>query len=507
MFVKGRNTRVLRPFFVLFLLGLAGCAAGPVDYPREHSEAIPVSTESTLGRATSEWQRESGAQSGFYPLGAGFDALTARLALMDLAEISIDAQYFLMKNDRAGRIFAAKMLEAADRGVRVRFLLDDIFTTVDDDSLLMLDSHPNIEVRLFNPVARRGLYYFNYLGDFKRANRRMHNKSFIVDNAIGVVGGRNIAAEYFQLEEHGEFADFDMLLAGNITGEVEGSFDRFWNHAYAVPVEAFKDADEQVDYDARRDLLTSLEDEGEAEYQQALQQHSVGQQWQDLSRLIPAEARVVTDDPEKLVHKPAGEYQVLINELTQAMEAAESEVIILTPYLVPGEGAMHVIKGLRERGVRVVIFTNSLASTNHVAVHGAYARYREPLVEAGVELHEIRVNAVPGAGDEKLTLHTKLIIIDRQVSFIGSLNVDPRSVDINTEMGIMVESTEIGQAIATGALTLLRPVSYRVSLVDGDLVWQADIDGETVELSKEPDTSGWRRFKATMSKVVPESQL
>ena len=245
----------------------------------------------------------------------------------------------------------------------------------------------------------------------------------------------------------------------------------------------------------------------ENEYELALAEHTLGEAWTDLSRLIPAAARVVTDDPDKLTHKPAGSYQVLINELTAALEAATSEVVVLTPYLVPGEGAMHLLKALRERGIRIVIFTNSLASTNHVAVHAAYARYRKPLIDIGVELYEIRADAGSAGGDEKLTLHTKGIVIDRQLSFIGSLNIDPRSVDINSEMGILVESEEIGTSMALTALERLPPVSYRVLMNDDELYWQAEVDGQIVRESKEPQSSAWRRMKAVMSRVLPESQL
>ena len=492
---------------------LAGCAAGPVDYPRESSEAVSGTEGTLVGRIVSDWQTKNPGQSGFYPLHNGMDALGARHDLIEHAERTIDVQYFLMKPDAAGLIFSSKLLEAADRGVRVRFLLDDIFTSVDDKGLLLLDAHPNIEIRLFNPVARSGFYYFNYVGDFKRANRRMHNKSFIIDNQVGIVGGRNIAAEYFELEEHGEFIDFDMLAVGDVVPDVSVTFDRFWNHGLSVPMQAFADAKSNADLDAHREkLIQQAEKAGDNRYADAIDSTLVQDIFGDFGILYPAIADVVTDDPDKATHKTTGEDRVLINALTTAMEESTSEVIIITPYLIPGDGGLSFIQALRERGIRVVVFTNSLASTNHVSVHGGYSRYRKPLLEAGVELHEARAYPLTASGkpdrnEDKLTLHTKGIIIDRRLVMVGSLNLDPRSVDINTEMGVLIDSETLGATMAETALEQLSGISYRLSLEDGDIRWHALMDDQDIVVTSEPQSSGWRRFKSGFSRILPESQL
>jgi len=208
----------LRSFASVILLGLVlvGCASVPLDTPKEASYAIADTSNTREAKTTAEWMKGHETENAFCPLTQGFDAFGARLVLMSLAEVSIDAQYFMMKPDKAGSMFAAKMLEAADRGVRVRFLLDDIFTTVPDEKLAVLNDHPNIELRIFNPIARKGIYAFNYIGHFSRTNRRMHNKSFTMDNQTAIVGGRNIADEYFQLETTGEFIDFDTICVGPI---------------------------------------------------------------------------------------------------------------------------------------------------------------------------------------------------------------------------------------------------------------------------------------------------
>jgi putative cardiolipin synthase len=500
---------------VLFLGLIIACASGPIDYPREYSEAIRGTGDTFLGREVAEWSSQYPGHSGFYPLPRGMDALGARLTLMEQAERSIDAQYFLMKSDEAGLIFAAKMMEAADRGVRVRFLLDDIFTSVDDKGLLLLNSHPNIEVRLFNPLSRNGFYYFNYLGDFKRANRRMHNKSFIVDNQMGVIGGRNIAEEYFELKHDHFFVDFDMLMVGAVAAEVSITFDRFWNHTLSVPMDAFADRHSEA---ALQEMLQrvygALEEAGDSAYVQATNSRFVQDVHDELISLYPAKATVVTDDPDKLLNKKSGEFQILVNALTKELEAAESEVVIVTPYLIPGNGGMSLIEELTARGVRVVIFTNSLASTNHIAVHAGYARYRKPLLRAGVELYEARADAGgtvdnhPDAENELLTLHTKGILIDRKIAFIGSLNVDPRSVDINTEMGVLLESTDLAAELARQVHAVLPMISYSVEFDDKDrLLWRTRIDGVEVIETSEPQSGRWRRFKAFMSRILPESQL
>ena len=497
------------------LLLLGGCATVPVDYDRAYSEFIPATGESFIDQEVAGWEALHPGKSGFLPLGRGMDALGARLDLMDQAERTIDAQYFLMKSDDAGMIFAGKMLEAADRGVRVRFLLDDVFTSVDDGGLLLLDSHPNIQVRLFNPIARRGFYYLNFLGDFSRANRRMHNKSFIADNEVAVIGGRNIAEEYFELKRDKEFLDFDMLAVGQVARDVAVTFDRFWNHQLSVPVSAFAgNHDEESLRITRAQASAAMESLADTIYAQALNSMFIESVQSDLLTLYPARAVVVTDDPDKLLNKVSGDFRILVNSLTKELEAAESEVVIITPYLIPGEGGLGLLSELEKKGVRVVILTNSLASTNHVAVHGGYSKYRKKMLEAGVELFEARANAGKDldpsdeSGVESMTLHTKGVIIDRKITFIGSLNVDPRSIDINTEMGVMIESADLGNYLASTVDQIVHLIAYKLELDEkGKLTWHATVDGESVVEHKEPLTSGWRRFKAWFSKIVPESQL
>ena len=266
-YVLHKRMRML--WTVLAVMLTSACASLPTGYEKAETAALTDTEATSLGAAVSRWSAANNEQSGFYPLPTGLDALGARLALIDRAERSIDAQYFLIKHDSAGLIFAGKLVEAADRGVRVRFLLDDVFTTVGDEDLLRLDQHPNIEIRLFNPIARGGSSMLNFLVDFKTANRRMHNKSFTVDNQATIVGGRNIADEYFQLTADAEFLDFDILAFGPVAPAVSTTFDRFWNHQLAVPLSAFEISDEGLPA-LREQLNTAMKTTGDSIYRQAI---------------------------------------------------------------------------------------------------------------------------------------------------------------------------------------------------------------------------------------------
>ena len=500
---------------LVLALFLAGCATAPLDYPKDHSEAITDTCDTYLGKEVAEWTAKHPGKSGFYPLVEGIDAFGARLALIDRAERTIDAQYFLMKPDSAGRLFAMKLLEAADRGVRVRLLLDDIFTTVDDDAFEVMNQHPNIELRLFNPVGRGGVYYMNYLGNFKLANRRMHNKSFTVDNQISIVGGRNIADEYFDLLTDAEFRDFDMFAFGPIAADIAKAFDRFWNHELAVPMEAFETDKKLPDLTmARADLDRKAGEINHINYKRALSSPLVQDLIDERVEFFPADSSVITDDPEKLLNKISVDHKVLVTALAVAIDEAESEVVVITPYFIPGKNGVEFWRSITNKGVRVVVVTNSLASNNHTPVHSGYARYRHDMIDAGVELYEVRVDAskVPEGSDEQgydsVTLHVKALIIDRRHSFIGSLNLDPRSIDINTEMGVLIDNADLAGGMMDKFFQNLPSFAYRVKENEkGKLRWTTVIDGEEVVETSEPQASRWLRFKAFLFRIAPEGQL
>lgn len=500
--------RIKNHLFILCFATLSGCATVDFDTPREASFAMDASESTTLKQKIEKWKEINPGPSGFYPLVDGTDALGARLRLIEAAEKTIDAQYFLMKNDSAGQVFASALFAAADRGVRVRFLLDDIFTTVGDEAMTIIDGHPNIELRLYNPVSRTGIKGLNYLGDFSRANRRMHNKSFIVDNAAAVVGGRNIADEYFNLNQEGEFLDFDMLIFGEVSEALSVEFDRYWNHERSVPAEVVVGRiSEQELADFRNNLSREKLESARKHYQEAFDSDlmlSIGQQE---TRFYSADAIVITDDPDKLVTAIDVENRLLVKALAEIVNEVTSEVVVMTPYFIPGKAGVDFWRSIVARGVRVVIVTNSLAANNHTAVHSGYARYRKDIIRAGVELFEARADAV-AAADKTMTMHTKAMIFDRESVFVGSLNLDPRSIAINSEMGVVVSSPEMTESLSTRLFSNLPQWTYRVTLNEqGKLRWHANIDGEEVVGTKEPLASWWRRFSAWFLRIAPENQL
>jgi putative cardiolipin synthase len=505
-----------RPFItIVFALFLAGCASAPFDYPKQHSEAITDTADTYLAEEVAQWTSAHPGKSGFYPMSAGIDAFGARLALIDRAERTIDAQYFLMKPDSAGRLFAKKLLEAADRGVRVRLLLDDIFTTVDDNAFEVMNQHPNVELRLFNPIGRGGVYALSYVGNFKLTNRRMHNKSFTVDNQITIVGGRNIADEYFELLDDAEFRDFDMLAIGPVAAEVAITFDRFWNHELAVPMEAFSEGEELTDLaTARASVDKKAIETSHRIYEKALSSPLIQDLIDDKVEFYPADSRVITDDPEKLLNKVSDDQKVLVTALAGVIDEAESDVVVITPYFIPGKGGVEFWRSITNKGVRVIVITNSLASNNHTPVHSAYAGYRRRMLDAGVELYELRVDSskLPEGSDkasyDSVTLHVKALLVDHRHTFVGSLNLDPRSIDINTEMGVLIENEDLASGMTERLLEALPSFAYRVTQNEkGRLRWTSIIDGEEIVETSEPQASRWLRFKAFLMRILPEGQL
>lgn len=497
------------------LLIFSGCASVPLNYPKTPSVALIDTAETSLGRSSPAWRAFNPGLNGVYPLLEGFDAFGARLKLIDLAERSIDAQYFLMKPDYAGLVFVEKLMEAADRGVRVRFLLDDIFTTVDDHTLIFLNENPNVELRIFNPISRKGSQAFNFIGHFDTANRRMHNKSFTADNQVAIVGGRNIAEEYFQLDTTGQFIDFDMLCAGPIVRDISTAFDRYWNHELAVPMDALYDEKDIDQLEAKKGQLNAaMQESGESIYAKSINTQLMRKLFAGSLDPYAAEARVIIDDPQKLLEEVADEHKIVATEIVAAFNNAQKEILIFTPYFIPGKRGVDILKNIAEKGVRIVLVTNSLATNNHTAVHSAYASYRKRLLKAGVELYEVRGNAAEVTLDdgtkqyEHLTMHTKGILIDKRYTFVGSLNLDPRSIDINTEMGVMIDSEDLASLLAEDSYRELTAMAYQLKLDEkNNITWHAMIDGKQVVETKEPQTTAWQRFKAWFLKIAPERQL
>jgi putative cardiolipin synthase len=503
--------------YALFLGAIAlvsGCATVSFDEPRSESTYLIATAQTELGQWSTRWVDAHDGASGFYPLDGGMDALAARLGLAERAEKSIDLQYFLMKGDKAGLVIAKSLLKAADRGVRVRFLLDDIFTTASDRKLVLLNEHPNIEVRLFNPWSRSGFSSLNFVFDFRRANRRMHNKAFSVDNAVSIIGGRNIAKEYFELKDGAVFVDFDVLAFGPVVSEISESFDDFWNNSRALPVEYIakplkNETLESYRATTGKDLRVLYDDI----YAGAFKNDLLQDIFTERRSLYPAPAKVIADSPGKLEETVGPEHQLLLNELRQLFLGAEHELLFVSPYYVPLANGVQFVRDTISSGIEVIMVTNSLASNNHIAVHSAYSKYRRDVIRAGMQLYETRANAGRSMannedGPEQMTLHTKLAIVDRRYLVVGSPNMDPRSLEINAEKALVIDSEPFAREIAEQFDEVLPKIAYRVlENESGKLEWHGRVDGQDVIEASEPQAGRWRRFKAWLFKIVPDRQL
>jgi len=479
--------------------------------PKRIESWKPTDTGLTeLGRAASAWLSDRSSSSAVYRLDSGSDALSARVGLIDRAGKAIDIQSYLIKDDVSGNLVALRLAQAADRGVRVRLLMDDAVTDDVDAGLLSLDEHDNIEVRVFNPFPRRRSRFISLLANFNILNRRMHNKSFTVDNQVTIVGGRNIADEYYQTGGKAEFIDEDLMAIGSVVDEVSDGFDEYWNSPEAIPMDAF---DKLV---AHSSVADSLE-EGRKYVDQyrdkpflkgvdsALIDSFVGG---DLD-FVPADARIVQDHPDKVRNLMRRRTSETMEYLRKLVSAAEKELIVISPYFVPQKQGVDFLSALVKKGVRVVIISNSLASTNHSSVHAVYARYRKPLLQQGVELYELRPRFDSMETDTKITLHSKVATVDRQRLFVGSFNLDPRSLYLNTEMGMEVESADLASSMATSILDTLPDFAYKLSLSrKGRLQWLLQTAGVQEVITTEPQTSLWRRFLTKLMSLLPiEGQL
>lgn len=516
---------LLQSVFVLAALGLvSGCASLPTDYPRADSMALSETDDTALGRALESLARPQPGSSGVYPLGNGVDAFVARLALASVAERSLDVQYYLFHNDTTGLLLAGYLLQAADRGVRVRLLLDDMDMGGRDAGLAALDQHPNIEIRLFNPFPSRSMRVFNLLTHFGTVTRRMHNKSFTVDNQATIVGGRNIGDEYFDASEGTNFGDMDLLAVGPITNEVSGAFDRYWNSDLAVPVRALAGSgDAELLEGARAYFNSEIDDLPNTVYGRCLFESDL------TARLIAndvpfqwGEARLIYDLPEKVRTDPDDRSTHMGPELNDLMASAESELIAISPYFVPGKEGAAFLASLVERGVRVTVLTNALAATDVAAVHSGYSRYRPALIAAGVELYEMKPTDKgreerARLGESQASLHAKTLVIDGEQVVVGSMNLDPRSALLNTEMGVIIDTPALAAKVGEWRDQELPKIAWRVELEpvttsvgeEQRLVWISREDGEDVRrYDHEPEATLWARIQASLLRLLPiEQQL
>ncbi len=498
----------------LALLLLSGCASLPRDLKQVPSRAWSRPQETGLGRYFADGAPTDPELSGVQLVDEPAYAFGVRFGLASMAEKTLDLQYYLWKGDLSGRLLLYRVLQAADRGVKVRILIDDIYHAGRDDVYAALDAHPDLELRVFNPFARRGkLRGVNFLTDKRRLNRRMHNKIFLADGAVAILGGRNIGDDYFGLDPDYNFRDLDVLAVGRAAPEAATAFDEYWNSGAAVPIGALRkkpSSGEALD-GARRDLSKSLSGKRHLPFDLAMDAVEARRRLAELREdLIWASAEIVVDPLEKFDRVGQSAFVRLGNELR---DRVEEELVIQSAYLIPGDDAVANLASMAERGVRVRMLTNSLISNNHLTAHSGYLKYRKDLLRAGVELHELRADAELRAyfraheSDTEMHAgtHTKAFVIDGRRSLIGSFNMDPRSRDLNSEIGLIVYSPEFAAKVLEYMEIDFDPAnSYRVRLTErGKLRWDLETPTGSRVFKKDPGTPVWKRAAARVLSWLP----
>ena len=499
---------------VLLLCLLSGCATSLPEHNLPPSYTLPARPDGKIAAYVGARQPEPHA-SGFVLLQAGPDALAARLQLIEGAEQSLDLQYYIYNQDRTGALVAQRLLRAADRGVRVRLLLDDLGNQLDGSRLSALDRHQNIEVRLFNPLTLRQRWLRNVskISEFGRINHRMHNKLMVADGQVFITGGRNIGDEYYALSEM-NFRDLDIMGIGAVSAQVARSFDEYWNSRKALPIGMLERRVGQTRLQALRARLVRTTSSFEEEEYQTRIQVSAFRRFLDTEavRWHWGLADWVYDPPAKAdPFDRLNTVPLVGRSLARHASETDGELLAITAYFIPGKDGQDFLLRLADNGVAVNVLTNSLATTDVVAVHSGYAPYREGLLAGGVRIWELkppserRRDAQPFFNESTASLHAKAFVFDRERVFVGSINLDPRSISLNTESGVLVYDADLAQQAAElFELWSTDDIAYELILREGSLSWK---DGE-LHWTREPRAGPWRRLGAWFFRWLPiEGQL
>jgi putative cardiolipin synthase len=500
---------------VALLFFLHGCASLPDDLEQVPSHGWRYPEQTMLGAFVAETAPSDLSLSGVELLADAGEAFNTRFAIASFAQETLDMQYYLWKGDLVGQLLLWRALEAADRGVRVRFLIDDIYHSGRDESYASLDAHPNFEVRIFNPMANRGIARnLNFLINKRELNHRMHNKIFLADNAVGVLGGRNIGNDYFGVDTNANFFDLDVLTVGVGAVQAGAAFDEYWNSQKAVPISILHDREyTSAEIEAGRERLRqSLIKMDVLPFVLSLEKDETLEKlklWRE--KLIWTQAHVVVDPLERF----EGQGQsAIIDFMADKIESIDQEFIAESAYLIPSPEGIENMAQLVDRGVRVRLLTNSLMSNNHLTAHSGYMKYRKRLLKAGVELHELRADATlrehfkANQDDEEVPagIHTKSFVIDGQQALIGSFNFDPRSRDLNSEIGLVVNGKEFAEQVLFEMNRDFDPAnSYRLFLNEkGKLRWELKSpDGSSIIYTRDPGASIWKRAGARILSWLP----
>lgn len=477
---------------------------------RSLGQAILASPTTILGAKVSEENAAHPGKSGVIPLGRGHDALSSRLALAEAAEQSIDAQYYIWSDDTSGILLLDALYQAASRGVRVRLLLDDNGVPGLDSFMAALNAHDNFEIRLFNPSTVRSPKLLGYSFDFFRMNRRMHNKSFIVDGSVAIIGGRNIGDEYFEVGDDNFFVDVDVLAAGTIVPETASMFDQYWNSQSVFEVEtiirgvgnidAFKARSDEVHTSA--DAVAFLQDASDSATENA----------NGINLLEWTDVQLVADDPVKGLGIATRE-QLMITRLGEILGDVETRLDLVSAYFIPGLQGTSWFSDIAGSGKDVRILTNAVNTTDVLMVHAGYTKYRRELLEAGVRLYELKLAGGTSEADLQrmpfglsgASLHAKTFAVDGKRVFIGSFNFDPRSAILNCEMGFLIESPTMARQISVGFDGPLETVSYQPELTpENKIIWREPLkDGETTVYQEEPGATWIQQMAIVVFGLLP----
>ena len=529
----------LHVLFVVFTVSvLTACSSLPSDHDAKPTYAIKDTAHTALGKEAAEFLAGDSDTSVNLLLNHGTDAFYERMALLTKAEVSVDVQYFIWHADLVGKLLLNGIVKAADRGVRVRMLLDDIYIDTDIESILYaIDQHENIEVRLFNPFVNREMRTADYVTDLSRINRRMHNKSFTADHQLAIIGGRNIGSEYFEADENNNFKDLDVITAGPVVAEVEKQFDVYWNSKVVYPVTAFEHDQATADdlETLRKELAAFAQSHKDSKYDFDVQDSAMSRRSRKASAsaeegltLYRGKVKVIYDDPEKGLGKSEEQVVYLKSLLAPHLEGTKNTFGLVSPYFVPGDTGTEYLISLVSRGVKVSVITNSLASTDGIMAQSGYARHRIELLKGGVEIYELipekktkASRSLRRSKKAKSGLHAKTYIFDRKEVFVGSFNFDQRSQNINTELGVIFMIPEMAEKISDLAFVdIVSQKTYKLELeiehedVDGidvemeKIIWVERKEGKEIRHTEDPGASAWRRFNEDVFSIMPiESQL
>lgn len=501
------------------LLGLAGCAGKTAPVPSAYM--LPVENSELAQHIEAIAAGHPADHSGFRLLSSSTEAFAARIKMIRHAQISLDAQYYIVHDGLSTRALMDEFLKAADRGVRVRLLLDDMTSDGNDYQIATLAAHPNVFIRVFNPLhGGRSHFVTRALGrllHLSLQHRRMHNKLIVADSSLSIIGGRNLGDEYFDIDRGLNFTDLDLLSAGLVSRQLADSFDLYWNHALSIPIQQFlRRPPSRAELDeARRQIDLYLQAEREKNtprYSRLMTELQEPQLKQWLDELVWAPGTALWDHPDKISAPGIPDAELLLTtQLQPRLPPITEEMTLISAYFVPTEEGVGYLGSLAERGVLVRILTNSLEATDVPVVHGGYAPYRSRLLERGIRLFELRRQpdqeaSINLTGDSESSLHSKAAVFDQRQVFLGSMNFDPRSVLWNTEVGVLINSFELAGEVQRLTLEGTAPtLSYEVRLVQQDgrrhLVWIAEDEGQQRVLTREPGGI-WRRLNAWISRII-----